>query len=210
MILPGGRLTSLLPSPQRQPDALPDRAQATEARQTEAIMGNTAAQTAQEQFVVEKSLARKIAESSLYDWKPTARFLLREIATLRMAEDSNYPDDAPEKNKADKKDWCWMSQFQLGLRIGADERTVRRWIAQFRKDGVILYRAWTDDNGTNHSEYKINEKVLDAFQRPSQKPGVQRPPRYSQKRKGNKGSFSTANQPGRTAQRRAIMEEDDE
>lgn len=33
----GGRLTSLLPSPQRQPDALPDRAQETGANQTEAI-----------------------------------------------------------------------------------------------------------------------------------------------------------------------------
>jgi hypothetical protein len=37
-----------------------------------------------------------------------------------------------------------------------------------------------------------------------------RPKRYSVPRTANRGSFSTANQPGQTAQRRAIMEEDDE
>ena len=171
-------------------------------------MSNTAAQTAQEQFVVEKGLTRKIAESSLYDWKPTARALLREIAILRMDEDSNYPNDAPEEYKADKKDWCWMSQFQLGLRIGCDESTVYRWIKQFRKDGVILYRDWHDDNHTHHAEYKIVEKVLDAFQRPSQKPGVQRVKRYKERPKNTQkrtasGKFANAKQ-------RAIMAEDKE
>ena len=56
---------------------------------------------------VEKGLHRKIVESSLYDGNSTARFLLCEIAIMRMEEDSNYPDDAPEKFKADKKDWAF-------------------------------------------------------------------------------------------------------
>src|SRR5450755_2390510 len=90
-------------------------------------------------------LGRKIVESSLYDWNPTARFLLREIAVMRMDEDSNYPDDAPEKFKADKVDWCWLSQFGLGLRIGVSESTVHRLIQTFREDGVIFYRDWWDD-----------------------------------------------------------------
>lgn len=86
----------------------------------------------------EKSLGRKIVESSIYDWCPTARFLLSQIALLRMDEDSNYPNDAPEKCKADKVDWCWMSQHKLALRMGVSESTVHRWIKRFRKDGVIL------------------------------------------------------------------------
>jgi hypothetical protein len=61
----------------------------------------------------EKSLARKIAESSQYDWNATARFLLTQLAVLAMDEDDNYPDDAPEEFKADKVGWCWMSQFKL-------------------------------------------------------------------------------------------------
>jgi len=143
----------------------------------------------------EKSLGRKIVESGLYDWNPTARFLLNQIAVMRMDEDSNYPDDAPSKYKADKVDWCWLSQHGLALRMGVSESTVHRLIKRFRKDGVIFYRDWTDDYGTPHAEYKINEEVLDAFQRPSQDRGVERPPRYKVKRGANKGSFSATNQP---------------
>jgi hypothetical protein len=162
----------------------------------------------------EKSLARKITDSSLYDGQPAARFLLVQLAVLAMDEDSEYPDDAPEKYKADKEGWCWMSQPKLSLKIGTDSdgRTVRRWIARFQEDGVIQYRDWHDDNGTLHAEYKVVESVVDAFQRPAKKEDAMaaRPKRYSVPRTANRGSFSTANQPGQTAQRRAIMEEDDE
>ena len=95
----------------------------------------------------EKSLGRKIVESSLYDWNPTARFLLNQLAVMRMDEDSNYPDDAPPKCKADKKDWCWLSQHSLALRMGVSESTVHRLIKMFRKHGVIHYRDWADDHG---------------------------------------------------------------
>lgn len=40
-----------------------------------------------ELFKQEKSLARKITDSSLYDWNSTARFLLTQLAVLAMDED---------------------------------------------------------------------------------------------------------------------------
>jgi hypothetical protein len=144
-----------------------------------------------------KSLGRKITDSSLYDWNATARFLLSQIAVLRMDEDSNYPDDAPDDFKEDKVDWCWMAQYKLALKIGKSESQVQRLITRFREDGVIFYRDWIDDHGVIHAEYKINEKLLDAYQRPSQNRDVERPPRYKVKRGTNKGSFSTKNQPGK-------------
>jgi hypothetical protein len=155
----------------------------------------------------EKTLGRKIVESSLYDWNPTARFLLSQIAILRMDEDSNYPEDAPESCKADKKDWCWMSQHGLALRLGVHESTVHKLIKRFRKDDTIFYREWVDDHGTPHAEYKINEAKLDANQRPSQNRGVERPKRSNRDYKAyeNKGAFKK----GRD-NRRANMDADDE
>jgi hypothetical protein len=163
----------------------------------------------------EKTLARKITDSSLYDGHPAARFLLVQLAVLAMDEDSQYPEDAPEEFKADKEGWCWMGQVGLSLKVGTDSdgRTVRNWITRFREDGVIEYRDWHDENGTLHAEYKVLESVVDAFQRPAKKADAlaARTSRYKDgSRKANRGSFSTANQPGRTAHRRAIMEEDDE
>jgi hypothetical protein len=156
------------------------------------------------------SVTRKIMESRLYDWNPTARLLLTQIAVLAMkSEDDTYPDDAPDDFQADKIGWCWMSQFKLGLRVGCDEQTIGRWIDRFREDGVILKREWRDDNMTRHSEYKIVESILDANQRPSQKRETcDRPPRYKSRPKSTqprtaKGTFANAKQ-------RGVMEEDDE
>jgi len=156
----------------------------------------------------EKSLARKIAESSLYDWNSTARFLLTQIAVLTMDdEDDNYPDDAPEEFKQDKVGWCWMSQFKLALRIGKSESQVQRLVQKFKKDGVILLRQWRDDNNTLHDEYQIVESLVDAFQRPSQSRDVERPPRSKRDYKAydNKGGFKKGHD-----NRRANMEDDDE
>lgn len=155
----------------------------------------------------EKSLARKIAESSLYDWNATARFLLTQLAVLAMDEDDNYPDDAPEEFKADKVGWCWMSQFKLSLRVGKSESQIHRLLKKFREDGVILYRDWHDDNMTLHAEYKVVESVVDAFQRPTQNRGVKRPARSSRDYESynNKGSFKKGHD-----KRRANMDADDE
>ena len=57
---------------------------------------------------------------------------------------------------------------------------------------------------------EIVEELFDAYQRPSQNKDVERPRRYKEKRKPNAGSFSTKNQPGKSAQQRAIEAEDDE
>jgi len=146
----------------------------------------------------EHSLTRKIAESSLYDGKPAARFLLTQLAVMAMKDEkASYPEDAPDSFKADKTGWCWMSQFRLGLRIGLKEQHTHRLLNKFYEDGVVLKRDWIDDHGTPHSEYKVVEKVVDAFQRPSQNRGVERAPRYTVKRHANKGSFSNSNQPGK-------------
>ena len=161
----------------------------------------------------EKTLARKITDSTLYDHQPTARFLLVQLAVLAMKEDSDYPEDSPFQD--DKVGWCWMSQEGLSLKIGTESsgRTVRNWITRFIQDEVIIPREWRDDNGTPHAEYKVVESVVDAHQRPPKKKDAiaARGSRCKEgSRKANKGSFTTANQPGRSAQQRAIMEEDDE
>ena len=159
----------------------------------------------------DKSLGWRITDSDWYDWNSSARFLLTQIHVLGMkSEDSNYPNDAPPEYKADKIGWCWLSQARLGLKIGKSESQVQRLITMFRKDEVIFYRSWHDENMTLHSEYKINEAMIDAHQRPSQKPDVKRPPRTKEPRKPNVGSFSATNQPKMSAKKRAIMEEDDE
>jgi hypothetical protein len=145
----------------------------------------------------EKSLARKVAESSLYDGSATARFLLTQLVVLAMDKDDNYPEDAPDSFKADKEGWCWMSQFRLSLRVGVSESQIHRLLKEFKEDGVTLTRTWIDDHGTPHTEYKVVESVVDAFQRPSQNREVDRPPRYKVKRAANKGSFSFDNQPSK-------------
>jgi hypothetical protein len=124
-----------------------------------------------------------------------------------MDEDSSYPEDAPDEFKADKEGWCWMSQEKLALKVGRSESQVQRLATQFENDGVILKRKWRDSNMTRHTEYKVLEEVVDAYQRPK---NGSRPPRYSKKRTANAGSFSTDNQPKKNAQKRAVMEEDDE
>ena len=125
----------------------------------------------------EHSLPRKIMESELYDGKPTARSLLNQLAVMAMkTEADSYPKDAPKfypdgVTPWEKTGWCWMSQFKLGLRVGISERHVTRLVGQFKGDGVVLTREWFDDHMTPHTEYKVVESVVDAFQRPSSRPG---------------------------------------
>lgn len=147
----------------------------------------------------------KIQESGLYDWNPTARALLVTISLLQMKdENAYYPEDAPLDHYNNRIGWCWMSQYRLALRVGCDERTVRRYIARFRKDGVIRVRTWTDDNKTPHAEYQIVEAVIEDNQRPSQRREVTRPPRYKKKRGANLGSFTAKNQPGKPKDDEAV------
>ena len=161
----------------------------------------------------DKSTARLIMESSLYDNSPTARLILNQLVALAMKEDSRYPKDSPYGD--DKVDWCWMAQWELSLRCGLDSdgRTLRYWIARFREEETIFYREWWDEYGTHHAEYKVNREPFLAFQRPDNKEAAlaSRPGRYAKgSRKANKGSFSKTNQPKMSATRRAILEMDDE
>jgi hypothetical protein len=153
----------------------------------------------------ERSMSRKLAESSLYDFKPTARALLREIAWMALSGDEfdTFPKDMPQAFKDDRKGWTWMSQWKLGLRVGISESQTHRWIKQFEKDGVITIRYWNADNKSLHAQYKINEEVVDTFQRPSQIQNVERPKRAKRDYKSykNKGQFKKGSD-----QRRANME----
>ena len=144
----------------------------------------------------EHSLPRKIMESELYDGKPTARFLLNQLAVMSMkSEADSYPVDAPKTYKDGtpwlKTGWCWMSQHKLALRVGVSESQVFRLLKGFKADGVILTREWIDDHATPHTEYMVVESVVDAFQRPSQERGVKRPPRAKRDYEDydNKGGF---------------------
>jgi hypothetical protein len=156
----------------------------------------------------EKSLSIKIQESDLYDWNPTARFLLDVIARLQVTnEDAYFPEDCPDDYKDDRLGWCWMSQYELGLRIGRSESQVHRYIIQFENDEVIEVRRWKDSNNADHDMYRVNEKMVEAHQRPSQDRGVERPSRYKKPRP-KKGWFSTTNQPRRVRDEIAEMDEE--
>jgi hypothetical protein len=72
-------------------------------------------------YAAEKTLMRKIMESRLFEWQPLPVLILTQLVALAMDEDSTYPEDAPDDFKADKVGWCWMSQWQLGLRCRCSE-----------------------------------------------------------------------------------------
>jgi hypothetical protein len=147
----------------------------------------------------ESSLSIKIMESNLYDWNPTARFLLLVIAQTQVTnEDAYFPEDCPDEYKNDRLGWCWMSQWRLALRVGISEPQVRRWIKRFEDDDVIQVRVWKDDNKADHNLSRVNESVVEAHQRPSQTKDVERSSRYKKKRGANRGSFTSTNQPRRT------------
>jgi hypothetical protein len=107
-------------------------------------------------------------------------------------EFDTYPADMPDEYIADRKGWCWMSQWRLALRVGISESQVQRLIAQFVKDGVLLPpRYWEAEHHVIHAQYKIDRKVLIANQRPSQTKDVVRPKRSDRDYEAyeNKGAF---------------------
>ncbi len=146
----------------------------------------------------ENSLVIQIMESDWYDHCPSKRFLLTIIALgQRTNPDAYLPDDLPDHMKEDKcLGWCDSSQHRLAIRRGNLQSMVQKDIEEFRKDGVVQARGWTDDNGADHLMYRIVPEVIAAHQRPSQKPGVARPPRYKEKAP-TRGSFTSKNQPKR-------------
>jgi len=144
----------------------------------------------------ENSLVIQIMESDWYDFNPSRRFLLLIIALgQRTNPDAYLPDDMPDYMKEDKcLGWCDSSQWRLAIRRGNSESQVHKDIKQFRKDGVVQARGWTDENEAEHLMYRIVPEVIAAHKRPSQKKGVARPPRYKDKAP-TRGSFTSKNQP---------------
>jgi hypothetical protein len=173
---------------------------------SDAAVAKAQSETKQEKLArLKKSLAKKenslviqIMESDLYDHCPSKRFLLTIIALgQRTNPDAYLPDDLPDYMKEDKcLGWCDSSQHRLAIRRGNSESMVQKDIEEFRKDGVVQARGWTDDNGADHLMYRIVPEVIAAHQRPSQKRGVARPPRYKEKAP-TRGSFTSKNQPKR-------------
>ena len=158
-----------------------------------------------------KSLPILIMESDLWDWNTTKRMLLLVIALGARKEKEDYsgtfiqPDCPLTAEEA--VGYCDMAEWRLAGRVGCTEDYISQLVNEFEQEGVLHIERWEDSNGTHHNMYKINEAVVRERQRPEQKKGMKRPPRYKQKRKTNKGSFSHANQPGKN---RAVREMDDE
>ena len=137
----------------------------------------------------------RVGTSTLYDWKPTYKSALKEIAYMTVDGDGIRvkPRDESRK-KVDYNGWCWASELTLAKRLGCSERTVQRIVAKMKKDGVIEIRTLRDKWGHSHNEYQINEQVIDDNQRPDD---GSRAKCEWKVRKPNKGTFSKTHQPKR-------------
>jgi len=135
----------------------------------------------------------QVGTSDLYDFSRGLRACLKEIAFMQATKDNpKYPQDSPFRD--DQIGWCYASQAYLAKRVGCSESQIVRDIARFEEDGVIKVRTWRDGNGTPHSEYHVDEDVVQAHQRPEDK-DAPRPKRSKRVYGKNKGSFSSTNQP---------------
>jgi hypothetical protein len=160
----------------------------------------------------QKSVSIKVQEMEYADWNPTARMTLLVIALgARINEDAYVPEECPLQ-MPEILGWCDFAEWRIALRVGATEDGIQKIVQRFEDDGFLEIKRWTDSNNTPHNLYRVIEAKLDEVQRKEQKRGTDRPKRYKKSRKGmkNKGSFTTANQPGRTAEQRGVMEMDDD
>jgi hypothetical protein len=145
-----------------------------------------------------KSLDIKIMESDLYDWNSLARFLLCIIArSQRTNKNAFIPPDMPQWMQDDIIGWNDSAQWRIALRAGNDPEYAEEVLLKLEEDEAIEVRTWRDSTGTLHNQYRVNEALVMARQRPSQTKDVERSPRRKVKRTGNKGSFSSTNQPKR-------------
>jgi hypothetical protein len=143
------------------------------------------------------SLFIRIGMSTLYDWHPAARAILKEIAFMTVKGEGDLMKPSAECRKDIPYDgWCWASEKTLALRVGCDDRTIRRTIARLKKDTIIHVRTWRDKFGRPHNEYEILEAVVDAARRDPEQP---RPKCERNVRDANDGTFSSQHQPKRKA-----------
>jgi hypothetical protein len=88
----------------------------------------------------EKPLDVRIAESTLYDFKPAMRAVLATMARCRVQGDTmNARPNNPLRRmeKISYEDWCWLSQATIAARVGCTERYVEKCIAVFRSDAGL-------------------------------------------------------------------------
>jgi len=154
-----------------------------------------------------KSLPIRVMECELYDWKPGVRLTLLVLALGKRTDPEAWIQEDCPWTAEEMVGWCDMAQWRLALRVGKSEDQIGEDVAQFVRDGVVEMDEWTDSNNAKHNRYRIVEAVIDENQRQEQKKTVERPSRYKVKRGPNKGSFSYANQPGKS---RAVREMDEE
>jgi hypothetical protein len=144
------------------------------------------------------SLDIKIMESDLYDWNPLKRFLLCIIARGQRKNKKAYiPPDMPPELQDDIIGWCDQAQWRLAQRLGKDTDYTNEVLRDLENDETINVRTWRDKYGVLHNQYRVKDAVVEARQRPEHKEFAERPPRYKVPRTGNKGSFSSSNQPRR-------------
>jgi hypothetical protein len=159
----------------------------------------------------DKHILIAVQEMEKYDWHPAARYLLLVILMARRNDPKAWIQPDAPLTAEEAIGWCDMSQWRLAQRVGLEERQIQRILKMFEKDGAIKMRTWRDEHGALHTMYWVNEDYIRAHGRPSHRKDTPRPSRYKEgSRKGNKGSFTTANQPGVSPNRRAIREADDE
>jgi len=135
-----------------------------------------------------------VGESDLYDYDVTRRAVLKEIAFMQQKdEDKKTPEGSPF---TDYVGWCWASQRYIAARVGTTDGYVQQSTTLFEKDDVIECREWTDEWGTNHTEYRIKREKVDEHKRPE---GHLKKERKRPRRGGNKSANTGSFRPGNTA-----------
>jgi hypothetical protein len=160
-----------------------------------------------------KSVPVKVQEMEYADWNPTARMTLLVIALGQRSNEESYVREECPLQMPEILGWCDFAEWRIALRVGATVDGIQKIIIRLEEDGYLEIKRWTDSNNTLHNLYRVIESKLDEVQRKEQTAKAARPPRYKKSRKGmkrNAGMFSTANQPGRSATERGVMEMDDD
>jgi hypothetical protein len=162
------------------------------------------------------SMTIQLQEIADYEWNPSMRYLLMIIHLGTRRKKDDYEDTwAPTGWTAEEMvGWCDMAQWRIAGRLGLTPDHTGRMLRQLEADGWIEIEGWTDpDTNMLHCRYRIIAEKVMASQRKEWSPTMRRGSRYNnpvKPRKANKGSFNSTNQPGKSAQRKAIEEMDDE
>ena len=113
----------------------------------------------------ELNLYIRIAQSTIYPWKPTLKAVLKEIAYLRVqGETLMFRPYERRDPKIPYSGWCYASEEYLARRCSCSSKTIQRAVRQLKEDGVIHIRTWRDKRGRPHNEYFIIEETIKKFE----------------------------------------------